>query len=303
MVSTDLFTTHYYEVYGAQMNEPTYLQPFGDVHWDSPKCSMERWHEWCEWAKKKKGSLFLGMGDYFDSISTHERKVFLNPDLHDDTLENLETFYKKQVVRFAKEISFMKGRLIGLIEGNHYVTFSNGTTSTQMLCDLLQCEYLGVMSIVRLSFRDIKGAPGNSTVPYDIVAHHGLGASRLLGGSVNRVMQFNEWIDADLFLMGHDHQKIVGERERLKLSYSQRSGKLKLAYRKVVSARTGSFLRGYLPDKPSYVAARALPSSTLGTIKIELTPRRQQKQLGNSEKKQTRQTLYDEIYIDTHCSI
>ena len=308
MISTDLFEHHYYEVHGAEKDTPTYLLPFGDIHWDSPKCSMDRWHEWCEWAAKKKNSLFLGMGDYFDSVSTHERRVFLNPDLHDDTIENLETFYRKQVHAFAKEIKFMKGRLIGLIEGNHHVTFADGTTSTHLLCSLLETKYLGVMAAVRLSFRQIKGFPNNFTYPIDIVAHHGLGASRLLGGSINKVAQMSDWWEADLFLMGHDHQKIVAEREKLKISYSHRNRESsKVVARKVVSARTGTFLKGYAPGKSSYAAAKVMPSTTLGTIKVELTPRRFRhrhtaKRGGPSVPAQGYRTLEDS-YIDIHVSI
>jgi hypothetical protein len=47
----------------------------------------------------------------------------------------LDDIVYDMVIKFAKEIEFMQSKLIGLIEGNHYWQFANGTTSTQKLCE------------------------------------------------------------------------------------------------------------------------------------------------------------------------
>jgi len=66
---------------------------------------------------------------------------------------------------------------------------------------------------------------------------------------------------------------------------------LALRHKKILLARTGSFLKGYEPEEDSYVAAAGLQPSNLGVVKIELTPKR---------------TFYlkkSRFYIDIHASI
>jgi hypothetical protein len=96
--------------------------------------------------------------------------------------------------------------------------------------------------------------------------------------------------DADIYLMGHDHKKSCGYLTKLKLSKGG-SGELTLHNRKIMMGRTGSFLKGYVPEEASYVADAGYNPSDLGVLKIELTPRRDQKDKEES------------FYIDIHTSI
>ena len=152
MKTTGIFTVHKYEI-NAHYNETITLIPFGDVHRSANLCHTEKWFEWCKWAKKQKNAYFLGMGDYDDLSSTSERKILGNESLHETTKWTLDELYKKTTDRFYNEVSFMKGRVIGLIEGNHYARLTSGFTTTQYLCDKLGCTYLGVSSFIRLSFK------------------------------------------------------------------------------------------------------------------------------------------------------
>jgi len=282
--TTGLFTTHKVEIAVSKINEPIYLIPFGDVHRSSPMCHEEKWRDFLQWAKNKKRCLFLGMGDYSDLASASERKILVNKDLHDSTTATINALYNSQVKQLVKELGFMNGKLIGLLEGNHYAEFPNGMTSTQMMATDLDTKYLGCSAFIRLVF---KYTTMVETV--DIWAHHGKGASRLVGGSLNRVQQMAEAAEADIYLMGHDHRKSVGMADRLALS--EGNGRLKLRHRKQLYIRTGSFLKGYENNKVSYVADMALSPTNLGVVKIEITPRRK-----NNEQE-------NRFYLDLHASI
>jgi len=284
MLSDSIFTIHRYKVSFSCLNQPIYLIPFGDVHRFSPNCDTNKWLEFLAWAKNKKNAYFLGMGDYFDFLSGSERRELNEASLHEATYSNIEDLMNSQVKRFVNEISFMKGRLLGLIEGNHYATYHTGITTTQEMCRLLGCNYLGISSFIKFAMN--RGAKGYSL---DIWAHHGRGVGRTLGSGLNTVNQMAEIADADIYLMGHNHKKQVGMKTRLCLNGS--GGKIGLSHRKIVLACTGSFLRGYVPDAPSYVARAALPPTDMGTVKIELTPKR--------DKKDGR----DDFYVDIHCSL
>lgn len=270
MKTTGLFRVHSYRVRLTRLGEPLFLLPFGDVHYGAPMHATEEFEDWCAQAKALGDrALYLGMGDYQDLLSTSERKQ-LKGGLHESTLDTLETLYRGLIDQFAERLSFMRGRLLGLIEGNHYTEFSTGETSTMLLARALKTTYLGVCSLIRLAV-EVNG----SKTALDLYAHHGVGGSaRLVGGSLNAVQYRAEGIEADIYLMGHDHRRSVGTASRLLLQSNRRSGGLEVKSRKVIFARTGSFLRGYVDGAVSYVADGARNPADLGGVTIEITPRR-----------------------------
>ena len=293
MITSEIFTIHNYQIPFRHFEEPIYLNPFGDIHRSSPLCHEEKWKEYLDWARGKQRSYFVGMGDYDDLLSASERRILENSDLHESTQETLENFYRSKTELLAKELGFMRGRLIGMLEGNHFVRFEDGTTSTQYLCQLLRCKYLGVSAFVRLEFR--QKTKHALRLSLDLWLHHGMGAARLIGGSLNRVEQMAEQAEADIYLMGHDHKKSVGTLNRLVLNGG--NGSLRLTHRKCIIGRTGSFLRGYVPGTRSYVATRNLRPTDLGVIKIEATPRR------STVGKKDNGAREDKVWIDLHASI
>jgi len=286
VLTTGVFTTHRFEIKIKKYGEPIYLIPFGDIHRDSPLCAVDRWMEFLDWARSKKNAYFLGMGDYHDFSSTSERTILSNDALHESTQRTIENVHAWNTAKFAKEIEFMRGKIVGLLEGNHYGVFPNGTTTTQRLADLLGTCYLGVLSYFRLT---LKGH-GTTTNSVDVYAHHGRGAARLIGGSLNKVQQMGESAEADILLMGHDHKKSAAIYPRMRLSENSH-GKLEVKQRKIIVARTGSFLKGLVDGEASYIADMAGSPTDLGVVKIEMTPKREQK------------NYKDKTWIDLHISI
>ncbi|MEN6414413.1 MAG: hypothetical protein ABFC84_16875 [Veillonellales bacterium] len=288
MLNDSIFTIHRYKINVAHLNEPIYLIPFGDVHRFSRLCHKEKWYEFLNWAKRKKNCYFLGMGDYDDLMSYSERKALNQACFHDSTCQTIDEIFLERCKKLAKELSFMNGRLIGLIEGNHFGVLENGITTTQKLCELLKTKYLGVSSFIRLTIMR-----GYKNYSIDIWAHHGRGASRLVGGSLNTLQQMENIADADIYLMGHDHKKSAAVKSRLVLSPN--GDRIGLSHKKILFARTGSFLKGYEPEEPSYVAKGAMTPTDLGVVKIELTPKR--------ETKKDTDCRHDYFYVDIHASI
>lgn len=250
-------------------------------------CHESKWLEFCEWGRRKPRAYFLGMGDYDDLMSTSERDSILMGGLHDSTVKTLEKMYADFVRRLAKECSFMKGRCVGILGGNHFANFVNGTNSDQLLAQLLETKYLGVNSFIRLILKPT--TKRNSTHVVDIFCHHGRGGGRRSGGSINPVEDMARTAEADIYLMGHNHQKTADFINRLSLK--QAHGTIKLHHRKALIARTGSFLKGYQEDCQSYIVDSANNPTDLGVIKIELTPKREMVDGVEDHR------------IDIHCSI
>jgi len=210
------------------------------------------------------------MGDYDDFSSTSEREILQSKHLHDSTIQTLDQLYESHVDNFVEEISFMKGRMIGLLEGNHYSVLSSGINTTQLLAHKMECKYLGVSAFIRLIFNI-----ANTRHSLDMWVHHGLGGGRTTGASINKLEQMIKAADADIYLMGHDHKKHIAMVSRLRL-ISATNG-LRLENRKIILARTGGFLKGYENEKASYIADAAYSPVDIGTITITVTPRRTNK--------------------------
>lgn len=295
-MSESLFNTHRYVIPFDKYDEPIYLIPVGDVHHDAPLFARERWNEFLSWAKTKKRCYFLGMGDYGDMASGSERRVIYDDRLHESTRETIEDVQRKASTKMANELLFSKGRWIGMLEGNHYGKFKDGTTTTQILCNMLDTTYLGYTSFIRLVFKDMHG---NRTTSLDLWAHHGSGGGgRLVGGSVNSVQHMADNAEADIYLSGHDHKKWVAMKNRLVLTDGG-SGRLNLRHKKIMMVRTGSFLKGYEPGAESYVARAGMSPTDLGVVKIELTPKRDKHSSGQGQNR----ISTDRVYIDLHASI
>lgn len=267
MKTTGMFTIHEFNIDIKNINKPISLYPFGDVHRSSPACDVGRWKDFLREASQDPNAYFLGIGDYDDMSSTSEREIINSHKLHDSTRRTLEDLYNKHNEQFYREISFMKGRIIGLIEGNHYSEYKDGTTTTMKLAGLMDTKYLGVATFIRLHFNYYGGKTS-----LDIWAHHGAGGGRLPGSSLNRVVQMSESADADLYFMGHTHGKSLGFVPKLVLKNTKNGVRLK--HKRQLFARTGSFLKGYEPGYASYVADAAMNPTDLGFVKITMTPKR-----------------------------
>lgn len=275
MTRSSIFTVHRY-VIPVGVNETVKVYPFGDVHRDAKNCAVDKWHAWLDKVKDEDNAFFLGMGDYNDMLSRSERRSLDVAELHETSQSTFDDLYKQNTSIFAGEISFMKGKLLGLLEGNHHARFMSGITSTQALCDHFKCKYLGAATFVRLTFRHKKR---NVSRKIDIFAAHSDSFSRTVGSSITKVEQMMKIADADIYLMAHDHRKSCAMMSRLYLNDGHKA--LNLENKKIILARTGSFLKGYEPGKESYVVQKLYTPADLGTICISITLRRIQKHTGN----------------------
>lgn len=260
----------------AKVGDTFKLIPFGDVHRDAPSFAHEEWKEFLAYAKKQKKALFLGMGDYQDCASTSERTIISDERLHESTKEILNGHAKGVVKTLSNELSFMRGKLLGLIGGNHYFAFNNGETSDHALCHALSTKFLGVCALIRLTFRC-----GTKSVSFDIAAHHGRGGGSTAGGSFNSVEKMGHFFEADAFLMGHNHGRgVLPAAPKLRLTRGR--GGLSLKDRTPLLVRTGSFLKSYEPGMQNYNVDVCRPPCSLGWVELLLTLERDKKD-GNDE--------------------
>lgn len=270
MKRTGQFTIHSFSPQ-FKRGEKVALVPFGDVHRSTKSCCEEKWLDTLHGLEKRlalgENIYLLGMGDYDDFLSAGERVNIQRCDLHETTEEKIDEVLDRHVDILVKELSAFKGRFVGLLEGNHYGRyFHSGVTTTQKMCEKLECAYLGGSSFIRLSFT----IPPAKRMCVDIFAHHGKGGGSTGGSSVNNVERMAQVAEADIYLMAHDHQRWAFKSSRLKLVSGT---KLDIQDRELIFARTGSFLKAYEPNTHCYVSEKCLRPSDIGNVEISLLPR------------------------------
>ena len=94
---------------------------------------------------------------------------------------------------------------------------------------------------------------------------HGSGSSRRIGGKVNKVTDLGAFIDADIILCGHMHDKIVIRNSMLRLDTQG-----KLASKDRLFAITGTFLKTYGHD--GYGARNLYAPTSIGVPTICIKP-------------------------------
>jgi hypothetical protein len=246
--------------------EPLYLIPFGDVHHDSDAFAEDVWADFMDYLQRERSghrALLLGMGDYNDFLRCHDRVVAtdIRKAGAEKVADLLEQYAEREQYKMRSDVWPYRKQILGLLSGNHYFEYREGIThSDERLACELGCPYLGVCSAITLN---LVGPHGHAAVR--IIAHHGVGAATTLGGGLNRVQRFLGSWEADIAVMGDNHQRgVIPTGDRLSF------GKGPLSSRTQWVGRTGGFLRGYIPDHCTYITDAALAPSSLGWIEFEL---------------------------------
>jgi len=266
------FILHDYEITLKNASDYFTLVPFSDVHHNDKACDRKLFAKFCEETQEYKNPYFLGVGDYLDFASTSDMKKIKNADLHGPTMDAIDDMAMKAVVAFQDEIEFMRGRLIGLIGGNHDWVFEDGMTGTEKICEHMGCKYLGWLTIttLKIAMANRKGIVHN----LDIAACHGKGGGQLLGSQINNIEKMALiYPDASIFLQGHNHGRGGLPDQVLKKISSK--GEPHLRYRSRYYARTGSFQRGYIDGEGTFASSMAMRPANLGWIRYHIQPKRE----------------------------
>jgi len=261
-----------YKIPLSSTDTPARIIPFGDIHMGADGFAKSKWSEFCKYCRDldPDNTYYIGMGDYFDFASTSERNILNNPGIHESNIVEFDRAHMQKVNTFIGQVEFMKGRTIGMLEGNHTWKFLDGQTETDKLAVALDSTRLGVAGFMRLTceYHDCR-------TNVDILAHHGLGGGVLLGSSFNKVEKMQGVMDADIYLMGHDHGRgIIPGRPIMWIKSINGGESHDVRERQRWFGRTGSFLKAWEQGKPSYIVDICKPASDLGHIEFLLYPKR-----------------------------
>ena len=258
------YTVQHKDIYLDSYTEPLIIWFFGDVHRDTPSCDVDRWKRFLQQSAKDNAWYFC-MGDTHDFVSISEKRKLEAANLHDETIDKFDQFVEKDTRAFCEEIKHMRGRLLGFIEGNHHWVYKNGKTSTEDLADRMDSIYLGWLCHYTLTvgFNNHK----LSTYAFHIVACHGRSGGKTYGITLNQVGDLkNIFPVADIYCMGHDHQRVVDSISVLVPVRTNTDWKVK--QKEQLLCRSGSFKKSYEPGKAGYEANRLLKPANIGALKV-----------------------------------
>ena len=267
------FILHDYEIELEDAKDYFTLVPVGDIHHDDDACDRKLFDSFCSESQEYRNPYYFGMGDYLDWTATGDMKKLKSADLHGSTSKALDKLAMQCVKEFQDKIEFMRGRLIGLIGGNHDWVFEDGMTGTEKICQHMNCKYLGWLTItsIKCTLKTRKSVRQE----FDICACHGKGGGQLLGSQINNIEKMAKiYPDASIFLQGHNHGRGGLPDQVLKKITSK--GEPHLRYRSRYYARTGSFQRGYIDGEGTFASSMAMRPANLGWIRYEIQPKREQ---------------------------
>ncbi len=232
--------------------------PIGDMHIGNKNSDIDAIKKVIK-TIEENGYYWIGMGDYADSIIPKDRrydydvldKRFATPQEQLEYLEDL--FYP------------IREKCLGLLSGNHedVIRRISQFDLTKTLCKLLNVEYLGYNTFYRLKF--IREGRRRKL---DFFATHGFFNGRTRSGRITRVEKLAEFIEADLYLMGHTHDLMVTTDIIYKLNSAT-----KLTEKERTFVLTGGFLRGYVDKRDfGYIERKLLKPVKVGVPIIRTNP-------------------------------
>jgi hypothetical protein len=258
---------------------------FSDMHMGTDAYSDSSLCRYRDYAESHKNRYYILGADTIDFASTSERRLLVaNPALHETTVSRLNDMAIDLADRAIEKLSFMKGRLIGGVDGNHNFPLRFGDleiSTEEYIINKLGGKYLAEVGFLTLKFN----WNGYKFVKKGLI-HHGLGGGQTPGGSLNPLVNLQKAFDFDFITMGHNHKlgSIVDQRATW-------DGK-GLYDRDIAFVRTGTFAKAYEIGKANYAVKRLYAPATLRGVKIEFRPFRREDDSGQRR-------LGAEIFVTT----
>jgi len=108
---------------------------------------------------------------------------------------------------------------------------------------------------------------GNSS-SFRVFAHHGAGYATTPGGKLNRLVQFMQSFDADIYYCGHVHDHVARKEPAIG---ADRTCK-KLIERLRIGVISGSYLKTYHQGTTTYGEQRGYRPTSLGAAVVSICP-------------------------------
>lgn len=219
----------------------------GDTHAGAPTFEQKKFEEMVDYCKDKN-IYVIGMGDYIEA----GLKTSVGDSVYKQKINVQEQ--TEYIIEVLKPLA-KKGLLLGLLSGNHEARIEKdaGINITKNISDVLGVPYLGDSIYAMLKVGDIN---------YRCYFTHGSTSSRLAHTKIKNIMDFGNFIRADLFGAGHTHELATFTSPVKEFNFKNKV----IDTKKVYFVLTG----GYLGYEGSYASMKGYPPTKIGSPKVKL---------------------------------
>lgn len=271
-----------YISYRSKSDEFT-IYNLSDVHIGSRACALESFEADVKRIAADPFAFWVGGGDYCDHISVTDRKRFDPEAMAENiTVKDLAQLGRVLVRQFAEIVQPIKHKCLGLLLGNHETRYQREQEQADLhgwLCtelDAPNLQYSALFDVVfvktakRAQPKLLSGDPGavGSKAEYRVFVHHGAGFATTPGGKLNKLIQFMEAFDADVYMVGHVHDQ---KGQRL-VQVGADATCRKLIAKDRLGIISGSYLKTYAEGVTSYGEQRAYRPTPLGAAFVRIQP-------------------------------
>lgn len=269
-----------YIIHGSRLSEFT-LWHFSDLHLMNRGCAEGRIKKDVETVRKDPYAFWLGGGDYVDFIGYQDKRFDPDAVAEDVTVKELGDLGRVGMTKARDLFAPIKDKGLGLLLGNHEKKYALHTEHESLHGWL--CEELGLPNLQYCAFFDLvfcrKGGvkkprletrvePGSARTQFRVFAHHGAGYATTPGGKLNKLITAMNSFDADLYFLGHVHDKIA----RREPAIGANAGCTELEQRDRLGMIAGSYLKTYERGYTSYGEQRMYRPVSLGAAVARIVP-------------------------------
>ena len=253
----------------------------GDLHLGSKATAEGQLEKDVEAIRADHNAFWFGLGDYAEYISHRDRRANLQDMAEWLTLDDLSHLGHTLNQKVRDVLKPIKHKCLGLLFGNHEDVYQRTLEQTDMHCWL--CQELGVPNLRYSAFVDViftrvprvKRARlgkypgvGYSSASFRFYLHHGAGGSNTPGGKLNRLVQFMDAFESDIYMIGHVHDK---KGQRL-VSITANPACDTITHRDRVGIVSGSYLRTYAQGVTTYGEKKGYRPAPLGASFVRIHP-------------------------------
>ena len=227
-----------------------------DLHWMSKSCDESQIRADIETIRNDPFAFWLGGGDYCEFIGYSDRRFDPDAVAESVSVADLGNHEKKyELVREHAGLHSWLCQELRVPDLGYCALF-----------DVVFCRTAGLTS-PRLERGPAPRARSTSR-SFRIFAHHGAGYAQTPGGKLNRLVQFMQSFDADLYFVGHVHDRVA----RREPAIGADSKCTSLEKRDRLGLVSGSYLKTYEQGTTSYGEMKGYRPTALGAAIAKVVP-------------------------------
>jgi len=232
-----------------------YVVPLADFHIGAKACAFDVITGYLNWIREHENAYAILNGDLINGATKTS-----TPELYDDLIKPQDAHRKVRAMLMP-----IKDKILMITRGGHeehiYRTVGHDYTA-ELAYDLGDVPYRPDGGMVSILAPRREG--DRHKLEFTFYATHGWGGARTIGAKVKKVEELAMAVDADVYILSHDHTQAVHRFNTLVPSRRHdRNGKRRLVVHRKLLVNTGGFLR-----YEGYVARKGYMPQDLGTPRI-----------------------------------